>query len=130
MRVDGELEPVSWSKALTTIGKKFRALLERHGKFGIVGSNHTTNEENYYLQKFARRVLATNNIDHHRTGDILTLLDAVSGNSNALATTRDLYEKKAILVIGADLALEVSSFGARSLLSAAPTRRSPPGPRP
>jgi len=50
--------------------------------------------------------LATNNIDHHRTGDVVTLLDAVSGNPGALATTRDLYEKKAILVIGADLALE------------------------
>jgi hypothetical protein len=30
----------------------------------------------------------------------------------------------------AELALEVSGFGARRLLSAAPTRRSPPGPRP
>jgi hypothetical protein len=30
----------------------------------------------------------------------------------------------------AELALEVSSLGARWLLSAAPTRRSPPGPLP
>jgi len=34
-----------------------------------VGSNRTTNEENYLLQKFARIVLRTNNIDHHRTAD-------------------------------------------------------------
>jgi NADH-quinone oxidoreductase subunit G len=33
-------------------------------------------------------------------------LDALSGSTNALATTRDLYEKKAVLVAGADLALE------------------------
>ena len=26
----------------------------RGGKFGVIGSNHTTNEENFYLQKFAR----------------------------------------------------------------------------
>ena len=36
---------------------------------GVIGSNHTTNEENYLLQKFAREVLQTNNIDHHRTAD-------------------------------------------------------------
>jgi NADH-quinone oxidoreductase subunit G len=51
-------------------------------------------------------VLGTNNIDHHRTGDIVTLLDAVSGSAGALATTRDLYEKRAVLIVGADLALE------------------------
>jgi predicted molibdopterin-dependent oxidoreductase YjgC len=44
----------------------------------VIGSNHTTNEENFYLQKFARQVLRTNNIDHHRTGDVVTLLDALS----------------------------------------------------
>jgi NADH-quinone oxidoreductase subunit G len=106
MRLDGKLEPVSWSKALEAVAGKFKEVKERSGTVGVIGSNHTTNEENYYLQKFARQVLATNNIDHHRTGDVVTLLDAVSGNPAALATTRDLYEKKAILVVGADLALE------------------------
>ena len=47
----------------------------------MIGSNHTTNEENYYLQKFAREALGTNNIDHHRTGDVPTLLDALSGKN-------------------------------------------------
>ena len=106
LRVEGEFQPVSWSKALQAIAEKFQQVKARSGTIGVIGSNHTTNEENYYLQKFARQVLGTNNIDHHRTGDVATLVDAVSGNSGALATTRDLYEKKAILVVGADLALE------------------------
>ena len=72
----------------------------------MIGSNHTTNEENFYLQKFARQVLKTNNIDHHRTGDVVTLLDALSGKTSKLATVSDLYERKAVLVLGADLALE------------------------
>ena len=72
----------------------------------MIGSNHTTNEENFYLQKFARQVLKTNHIDHHRTGDVVTLLDALSGKTSKLATVADLYERKAILVLGADLALE------------------------
>jgi hypothetical protein len=35
--------------------------------------------------------LGTNNIDHHRTGDLATLFDALSGKTDALATTADLY---------------------------------------
>jgi NADH-quinone oxidoreductase subunit G len=103
MRVDGELRPVSWSRALITIAQKFNEARERNGKFAVVGSNHTTNEENWYLQKFAREVLGTNHIDHHRTGDLATLFDALSGRTNALASMADLYTTKAALVIGADL---------------------------
>ena len=106
VRVNGKLEATSWSKALETIAKKFGEVKARGGKFGIVGSNHTSNEENFYLQKFGRECLGTNNIDHKRTGDVTTLVDALSGTSGRLATTADLYEKKAFLVIGADLALE------------------------
>src|SRR5580658_10384238 len=106
MRVNGKLEPASWSKALSTIAKKFAHVKLHGGKFGVVGSNHTTNEENFYLQKFARECLGTNNVDHHRTGDVVTLADALSGTSGSLATTQDLYERKAFLVIGADLAIE------------------------
>src|SRR5262249_14597022 len=72
----------------------------------VVGSNLTTNEENFYLRKFAANILKTPNLDHHRTGDVMTLIDALSGKSGKLATMADLYAKKASLVIGSDLALE------------------------
>ena len=122
IRVNGKLEPASWSKALSTIAGKFREIKERNGKFGIVGSNHTTNEENFYLQKFARQCLGTNNIDHHRTGDVVTLVDALSGTNGALATTQDLYDRKAFLIIGADLAH-------RTAVSCVPDSRQPTASR-
>jgi NADH-quinone oxidoreductase subunit G len=106
MRVNGKLEETSWAKALAAVAEKFKAVKEAEGNFGVIGSNHTSNEENFYLQKFAREVLGTNNIDHHRTGDVVTLLDALSGKQDKLATVADLYERKAVLVLGADLALE------------------------
>jgi len=105
-RRNGKLEEVSWSEALTAVAGKFKATLAAGGAFGVVGSNHTSNEENYYLQKFARQALKTNHIDHHRTGDVVALLDALSGKTGQLATAADLYERKAILIVGADLALE------------------------
>jgi NADH-quinone oxidoreductase subunit G len=104
MRVNGKLEPVTWAQALAAVGQKFSEIKQRNGKFGIIGSNHTTNEENFYLQKFARHVLGTCNIDHHRTGDIVTLMDALQGRANALATVGDLYTTKAALIVDNDLA--------------------------
>jgi NADH-quinone oxidoreductase subunit G len=106
LRVDGKLEEVSWSQALTAVAREFQRNIADGGSFGVIGSNHTTNEENYYLQKFAREILRTSHIDHHRTGDIATLIDALSGKTGQLATVADLYERKAFLVLGADLALE------------------------
>jgi NADH-quinone oxidoreductase subunit G len=89
------------------VAKKFTKTLADNGTFGVIGSNHTTNEENFYLQKFARKVLHTNNVDHHRTGDVVTLLDALSeAGQGKLASVADLYERKAFLILGADLALE------------------------
>jgi NADH-quinone oxidoreductase subunit G len=102
-RVGDRFEPISWAEALETVAKKFGEVKARGGKFGIIGSNHTTNEENYYLQKFAREGLGTPNIDHHRTGDVATLLDALAGKTGALATVLDLYNARSVLVVGSDL---------------------------
>ncbi len=92
-------EPVSWSEALTAAAQQVQRSEGARRQVRVIGSNHTTNEENYFLQKFARQALGTNNIDHHRTGDLATLFDALSGKKEALATTADLYDRKAILVV-------------------------------
>ena len=98
----GELEPASWSRALKLVAEKFKALAGPD--FGVIGSTRTTNEENYLLQKFARTALGTHSIDHHRTGDVVTLIDALSGKTGQLAALEDLYTSKAVLVVASDLA--------------------------
>jgi NADH-quinone oxidoreductase subunit G len=103
IRINGKLEAVSWSKALGFVSEKYKSVAAAGGKFGVVAGVHLTNEELFYLQKFARAGLKTSNIDHVRSGDFVTLLDAVSGNMDALATVDDLYNTKAALVIGSDL---------------------------
>jgi NADH-quinone oxidoreductase subunit G len=103
IRRNGQLEPASWSQALGVVAAKFAEVKARNGHFGIIGSTRTTNEENYFLQKFARQGLGTANIDHHRSGDVVTLLDALHGRTGALATVADLYTTPAALVLGADL---------------------------
>ncbi len=99
----GGLEPVSWAVALQRVAARLGEVRASGGKIGIIGSNHTTNEENFYLQKLARVGLGTPHIDHHRTGDVVSLMDALAGREGALATTSDLYSAKAILIVGTDL---------------------------
>ncbi|HLH16012.1 MAG TPA: NADH-quinone oxidoreductase subunit NuoG [Bryobacteraceae bacterium] len=106
VRKNGKLEEVGWSEALAAVASKFQETKAAGGTFGVIGSNHTTNEENFYLKKFATEILGTPHIDHHRTGDVTTLLDALSGRTGTLATVDDLYRSKAVLIVGSDLALE------------------------
>ncbi len=103
IRINDKLEAVSWSKALGFAAEKFKSVSAAGGSFGVVAGTHLTNEELYYLQKFSRAGLKSSNIDHVRSGDFVTLLDAVSGNLTSLASADDLYKTKAALVIGADL---------------------------
>src|SRR5579885_2172865 len=102
VRKDGKLTPATWEEAFSLIGKRFAEIRDRDGgrAMGVIGSARTTNEENYLLSKFARVVLQTNNVDHHRTADFPAFAAALSGKPDATATMRELYNAPAILLIG------------------------------
>ena len=104
VRKDGRLVPASWEEAITAAAEGLKKARDSKGgvAIGVIGSNRTTNEENYLLQKFARTVLGTNNIDHHRTADFPAFAAALSGKENATATMRDVLNAPAILLIGND----------------------------
>ncbi len=101
---DGVLKPVTWEAALDHVGKKLRELRDTRGgkSIGVVGGNRLTNEEAYLLQKFARTVLGTNNIDHHRTADYVTFARALAGKGARAASQRDNQTAPAILLVGGD----------------------------
>ena len=104
IRKDGKLTPSTWEEAFELIGKRFAEVRDRDGgaAIGVIGSNRTTNEENYLLSKFARVVLKTNNIDHHRTADFPALAAALSGKPDITATMREVAKAPAILLVGND----------------------------
>jgi predicted molibdopterin-dependent oxidoreductase YjgC len=62
----GELRQASWDEALALVAEKLGAARAVHGAdaIGVLTSAKCTNEENYVLQKFARAVIGTNNVDH------------------------------------------------------------------
>jgi NADH-quinone oxidoreductase subunit G len=104
IRKNGRLTPSTWEEAFALIGKRFAEVRDRDGgqAIGVIGSTRTTNEENYLLQKFARVVLKTNNIDHHRTADFPALAAALHRRAGSTASMRDVYDAPAILLIGND----------------------------
>ncbi|MGD0507300.1 MAG: NADH-quinone oxidoreductase subunit NuoG [Terriglobales bacterium] len=104
IRKNGKLTPATWEEALELIGKQFQEVRDRDSgsAIGVIGSNRTTNEENYLLSKFARVVLMTNNVDHHRTADYPALAAALHGKPGKTASMREVLNAPAILLIGSD----------------------------
>src|SRR5712692_9105794 len=105
VRKGDKLYPVSWEEAAQTAATKLKAAYDAGGKdaIGFIGSNRTSNEENYLLQKMARATFGTNNIDHHRTADYTGLITALGERAgDSLLTMEQLYQSKTVLVVGND----------------------------
>jgi formate dehydrogenase alpha subunit len=98
---------VSWKEALERVATEFKRIKDEHGpeSLAILGSSKCTNEENYLLQRFARCVLGTNNIDNgsrlYNSATCLGLGSSIgfSGTTNYLG---ELEQSEVIMVVGAD----------------------------
>ena len=79
VRKGDKLYPVSWEEAAQTAATRLKQIHDASGKdsIGFIGSNRTSNEENYLFQRLARATFGTNNIDHHRTADYTGLVTAL-----------------------------------------------------
>jgi NADH-quinone oxidoreductase subunit G len=105
VRKGDKLYPVSWEEAAQTAAARLKQVYDASGKdsIGFIGSNRTSNEENYLFQRLARATFGTNNLDHHRTADYTGLLTAVGDNAaDSVLTMKHLGESKAVLLVGND----------------------------
>ena len=104
---DNTFEEVSWEEALEQVATGFKRVKDKRGSdsLAVLGSSKCTNEDNYVLQRFARCVLGTNNIDNggrlYNSASRVGLGSSLgfSGTTNYLS---DLEQSELILVIGAD----------------------------
>jgi formate dehydrogenase alpha subunit len=107
IKVDGEFRQATWEEALHRVADGLKKIKEIHGAdaLAVFGSSKCTNEENYVLQRFARDVLGTNNIDNgsrlynaaSRRG-----LGATIGYTGTTGSLDSLEKSRVIMVIGAD----------------------------
>jgi formate dehydrogenase alpha subunit len=61
-----QFREATWDEALSLVAQRLAETKETHGSHavGFFASAKCTNEENYLIQKFARAVIGTNNVDH------------------------------------------------------------------
>ncbi|HEV3220397.1 MAG TPA: NADH-quinone oxidoreductase subunit NuoG [Candidatus Acidoferrales bacterium] len=105
VRRNGKLQPATWEEAIGEVAARLAEIHKKNGgsAIGFIGSNRTTNEENYLLQRIARAAFGTNNVDHHRTADYAGLVSALGANAAAAsATMQQLGDARAIFLIGND----------------------------
>jgi len=116
VKVNGDFEAVSWEQALDLVASKLNQIKEAHGpsSLALLSSSKCTNEENYLLQRLARGVLSTNNIDNgsrlYSAASIIGLGSAV-GFPGTTSPLDGLEQSEVILVIGANLTSSAPAVG-------------------
>jgi formate dehydrogenase major subunit len=98
-----------WDEALTLIARKFTEIKNEYGPNALtfISSSKCTNEESYLMQKLARAVIGTNNIDncsrYCQTPATMGLFRTV-GYGGDSGTIKDIENSELILVIGSNTA--------------------------
>ena len=56
----------SWDEALSVVADRLKDIRDKYGPDSVafLTSAKCTNEENYLMEKFARAIIGTNNVDH------------------------------------------------------------------
>ena len=118
LREGGVWKPVSWEEAIGFTADALRRIVAEHGpdSVGVLGSSRATNEENYLVQKFARVVLGTNNVDscarvcHTPSGAAMKMMLGSGAGTNSFD---DIESARTILLCGANATENHPVLGAR-----------------
>ncbi|RJQ47861.1 MAG: hypothetical protein C4538_04720 [Nitrospiraceae bacterium] len=111
-----EFVSVTWDAALNFISEKLNALIKMHGAsaIGAIGSPRCTNEDNYILQKFMRKVIGTNNIDSSAAfgyGRVQEAWESAFGEKSHPISLKAPFGKDVILIIESDTSVTHPVFG-------------------
>ena len=109
IRTEDGFREASWNEALAIVTQKLRQIRDEHGpdSIGVVVSSKTTNEEGYLMQKFARTVIGTNNIDncsrYCQTPATMGLFRTVGYGGDA-GSIEDIAKSSLVVIVGANTA--------------------------
>ena len=111
--------PTDWETALNLVADKFSEFAADSGpdSIAVFSSAKCTNEENYLMQKFARQVIGTNNIDHcARLCHSSTVAGlAMCYGSGAMSNTMEdvANNAQALFIIGSNTTEQHPVFGTK-----------------
>ena len=118
VRRNGEFHETSWEEALGYAAERLLAIRKTHGPDALAFFNvpRCSNEESYLLQKLARAVIGTNNVDHGTgvyTHNSLEVLIEMLGTPATTHPVGDLDRSGAIIVDGVDLGMQLPTVAGR-----------------
>ena len=99
----------SWDEALDLVTRRFTEIKTQHGpdSLAFISSSKCTNEENYLMQKLARAVIGTNNIDNcsrYCQAPATTGLFRTVGHGGDSGSIRDIENASLVLIVGSNTA--------------------------
>ncbi|GGE12110.1 formate dehydrogenase subunit alpha [Marinithermofilum abyssi] len=107
IRKGDQFVPATWKEALSLIADKMGSIKKKEGgdAVGFISSSKITNEENYLMQKLARQVFGTNNVDncsrYCQSPATDGLLSTVGYGGDA-GTIRDIAGAGLVIIVGAN----------------------------
>lgn len=115
----GKWVETDWDTALNIAADKLAYTRDTFGpdSIGVLSSAKCTNEENYLMNKFARQVIGTNNVDHCARlchASTVAGLATTLGSGAMTNSMKDVYESaNSIFVIGSNTTEQHPVFGAK-----------------
>src|SRR5580704_3717927 len=99
----------SWDEALDLVARRFTEIKAQHGpdSLAFISSSKCTNEENYLMQKLARAVIGTNNIDNcsrYCQAPATTGLFRTVGYGGDSGSIHDIENADLVIIIGSNTA--------------------------
>ena len=109
VRKGDQFEEVEWDEAISTIAKRFTEIKDTHGAnaLSFISSSKATNEESYLMQKLARQVVGTNNIDNcsrYCQAPATKGLFRTVGHGGDAGSIEDLGKADMVILIGTNTA--------------------------
>lgn len=109
IREGGTFHEATWDEALDLIAQKFIEIKRAHGpdSLAFISSSKCTNEENFLMQKLARAVIGTNNIDNcsrYCQAPATTGLFRTVGHGGDSGSIEDIENADLVLIIGSNTA--------------------------
>ena len=109
VRLGDRFREASWDEALDLVARKFDEIKGQHGpdSLAFISSSKCTNEESYLMQKLARAVVGTNNIDncsrYCQAPATLGLFRTV-GYGGDSGSIHDIENASLVLIVGSNTA--------------------------
>lgn len=109
---------VSWDCALDIVSDKLLEIFKNEtDALAFMSSAKCTNEENYLLQKFARQIFKTNNIDHCarlcHSSTVVGLLESIGSGAMTNSIDDIVKNAKTIFITGSNVTEQHPVFGVK-----------------